>query len=341
MVVRNNAMLTRFLVIAFLSILLSADFAGAHTLGVDKGELVEKGDGAYSLVSKVPQRLAHLITTIRLPERCGLQGNPTGERGTYEVRFSFKCARPLTADDTIFLPWKREGIMLTVNWLDAEPVTRFTRREGEVIPVVLAEYLAGSGSLWAMARRYTRLGFEHILEGVDHLLFVFGLLLLVGGGWRLVKTITAFTVAHSITLALATFGIVNVPPRPVEAAIALSIVFLAVEIIHAARGRSGLTKIYPWIVAFGFGLLHGLGFAGALADIGLPPTEIPQALLFFNIGVELGQLAFVAAVWPIIWLFRKALVPMPKWLELTPAYAIGTIAMYWFGERALSIFLPI
>ena len=148
--------------------------------------------------------------------------------------------------------------------------------------------------------RISSLGVEHILLGVDHLLFVLALLLLTTGTWQLVKTVTAFTVAHSITLGLATLGFVHVPSKPVEAVIALSIVFVAAEIIRARRGQIGLAAKLPWIVAFTFGLLHGFGFAGALSEVGLPEGHIPVALLFFNLGVEAGQLVFVAVVLSII-----------------------------------------
>ena len=160
-----------------------------------------------------------------------------------------------------------------------------------------------------------------------------GLLLIVRGPWMLVKTITAFTVAHSITLGLATLGVVHVPPRPVEAAIALSIVFLAAEIIHGQQGREGLAFRFPWVVAFAFGLLHGFGFAGALSEVSLPPQEIPVALLFFNIGVEIGQLIFVLGVVAIMWLFNKFKTIEFRWAEAVTAYGIGTLAMFWFIER--------
>ena len=143
---------------------------------------------------------------------------------------------------------------------------------------------------------YTVLGIEHILTGVDHLMFVLALIMLVRGTRRLLVTVTAFTLAHSITLALATLGIIHVPGPPVEATIALSIVFVASEIVQGLRGHEGLAAKKPWLVAFSFGLLHGLGFAGALAEVGLPVNAIPLALLFFNIGVEIGQLLFIAAV---------------------------------------------
>ena len=153
-------------------------------------------------------------------------------------------------------------------------------------------------------------------------------------GWkRLVGTITAFTVAHSITLAAATLGYVNMPQAPVEAVIALSILFLATEIIHLQQGRIGITQRYPWIVAFIFGLLHGFGFAGALTEVGLPQTDIPLALLFFNVGVELGQLAFVIAVLLLnLALKRIALQPM-RWAEITVTYLIGSVAAFWTIER--------
>lgn len=176
---------------------------------------------------------------------------------------------------------------------------------------------------------YLKLGVEHILLGIDHLLFVLALLILTHGPWRLVKTITAFTIAHSITLALATLGFVQVPQAPVEAVIALSIVFVATEIVHGRYGREGLAARAPWIVAFAFGLLHGFGFAGALSEVGLPQGQIPVALLFFNLGVEAGQLLFIAAVLSAMAVVRRIRMPLPRWAELVPAYSIGTIAMFW------------
>ncbi len=328
--------------VAALLLLLSAS-AGAHTLGVDPADLTEMADGSYHLVSQVPPRFQGAIRAPELPARCALEGNPRGARGAYEVRFVFRCETPLVAGDVIELPWRREGAMLTVNWAESEPVTRFAGREGAAITVDLTEYLAGSGSFWAGAKRYTVLGIEHILEGLDHLLFVLALLFVVSNNWKLVQTITAFTVAHSITLGLATLGYINMPSAPVEAAIALSIVFLCVEIVRARRGKKGLTFSYPWVVAFSFGLLHGLGFAGALADIGLPPDEIPLALLFFNVGVEIGQLIFVFAVLAVLAVLRyaagitresKAFVAGERAL----VYGVGVLASYWLLERSAGIF---
>ncbi len=212
-----------------------------------------------------------------------------------------------------------------------------TTQLGRVLPHEPRFVVTASPGPFEVAQTYAVLGIEHILLGIDHLLFVLALLILVRGTGRLIATITAFTLAHSLTLFAATLGWVNVPGPPVEAIIALSIVFVAGEIVHARQGRPGLTQRYPWIVAFTFGLLHGLGFAGALAEVGLPPLSIPLALLFFNVGVEIGQLIFIAAVLAVIAIARRAarhleLAP-PAWLWRVPPYAIGGLASFWVVER--------
>jgi len=180
---------------------------------------------------------------------------------------------------------------------------------------------------------YTVLGVEHILSGLDHLLFVLALLLIVSGIRRLLMTITAFTIAHSITLAAATLGVLWMPGPPVEATIALSILFLASELVKVNRGLPSLTATYPWLVAFTFGLLHGLGFAGALADVGLPQHEIPLALLMFNVGVELGQVLFVAVILAMVFVLQKLRSHWPVLSRQVPAYGIGAVAAFWFIER--------
>jgi hydrogenase/urease accessory protein HupE len=189
-----------------------------------------------------------------------------------------------------------------------------------------------------VAASYLTMGIEHILGGIDHLLFVLALLLITKGVRNLVKAITAFTVAHSITLSLAALGVLGLPSAPVEAFIALSIVFLAVELIHFYHGKNGLTVRYPWIVAFVFGLLHGFGFAGALAEIGLPQTAIPAALFFFNVGVETGQLMFVIVFLGLTWVISKLQIDWPRWARLVLPYGIGTIASFWLIERVVSFF---
>ena len=187
----------------------------------------------------------------------------------------------------------------------------------------------------SISARYTVLGIEHILLGFDHLCFVLALVLIVRGTRRLIWTVTAFTIAHSITLALATLGAIHVPGPPVEATIALSIIFVANEIIQQRRGREGLASKRPWLVAFAFGLLHGFGFAGALAEVGLPPNAIPLALLFFNVGVEIGQLLFIAAVLLAIRLLSRLTERKAELRNATvvSAYAIGGLASYWLIER--------
>ena len=190
-----------------------------------------------------------------------------------------------------------------------------------------------------VARTYVLLGVEHILTGFDHLLFVLALMLLVPEWRRLAATITAFTVAHSVTLAAAVLGWVHVPQPPVEAAIALSIALVAGEFVRARQGRPGLAERKPWIVAFAFGLLHGLGFAGALSEVGLPQQSIALALFFFNAGVELGQLAFVLTVLPVLVAVRRLGIRWPAWGWRVVPYAIGSLATYWAMAR-VSAFWP-
>ncbi len=221
-------------------------------------------------------------------------------------------------------------------------LTRLVRLDGTVqleriLPVNPSFVGRRSPGRMEVVTTYTILGIEHILAGFDHLLFVLALVLLVQGTRRLLFTITAFTAAHSLTLAGATLGWVQVPGPPVEASIALSIVFIATEIVHARHGRSSLTQRYPWLVAFTFGLLHGFGFAGALAEVGLPQSSIPIALLFFNVGVEIGQLLFVGAVLAAITVAwragRRLRLSPPVWLWRIAPYAIGALASFWLVER--------
>jgi hypothetical protein len=232
-------------------------------------------------------------------------------------------------------------VLLRVDYLDGTSTNE--RLTPDVPGVVIPE----RPSSFEVIRTYTVLGIEHILLGVDHLLFVLALLLLVHGVGRLVATVTAFTVAHSITLGAATLGFVHVPSAPVEAVIALSILFLASELARRRIGRSGaeaarasadLTARFPWIVAFSFGLLHGFGFAGALSEVGMPARAVPLALLFFNVGVEIGQLTFIAAVLIVGWLVRRAAVRAPDWWTRAAAYGIGSVAAFWAVERTLAIF---
>lgn len=188
---------------------------------------------------------------------------------------------------------------------------------------------------WEVARSYTALGVIHILEGYDHLLFVIALVLLIGRPWAVIKAATAITLAHSITLAGTTLGLMGLAQAPVEALIALSIVFLAVEIIKQQPGDVRLTQRLPWVVAFLFGLLHGFGFAGALREIGLPEGDLPVALLTFNLGVELGQLVIIAASLALLALIRRMKPAALRPATVAATYLIGTTASFWFIERMI------
>jgi hypothetical protein len=181
-------------------------------------------------------------------------------------------------------------------------------------------------------------GIRHILFGADHMLFVLGLLLIVKDRWMLLKTITAFTVAHSITLAIATLGYAEAPVLPLNAAIALSILFLGPEIVRSWRGETSFTIRHPWVVAFAFGLLHGFGFASALTSAGLPKAELPVALLSFNVGVEIGQLSFVALILSLERAFRILEVRWPRWAEALPGYTVGSLGAFWTVQRLAIMF---
>jgi hydrogenase/urease accessory protein HupE len=180
---------------------------------------------------------------------------------------------------------------------------------------------------------YLTLGIQHILTGADHLSFVLALMLLVRRWMTLVKTITAFTVAHSISLALTTLHVIAIRPAVIEALVALSILFVAVELVRSYQGKHGLTVSYPWLIAFTFGLLHGAAFAGALAEIGLPPHAIPLSLFLFNLGVEVGQLLFIAGVLLIGWALAHIPRSLPPWTRWVPPYVIGSSAAFWFFDR--------
>ena len=193
--------------------------------------------------------------------------------------------------------------------------------------------LRGDRPWYISAKEYLVLGLHHILTGVDHLLFVLGLLLIVSSRWVLLKTITAFTIAHSITLAIATLGYASAPVPPLNAAIALSILFLGPEIVRVWRGQTSFTIRHPWVVAFAFGLLHGFGFASGLTTIGLSGAEIPVALLLFNVGVEIGQLFFVLIIVMLVRSFRVLAIRWPRWSEALPAYTVGGLGAFWTIQR--------
>jgi hydrogenase/urease accessory protein HupE len=226
-------------------------------------------------------------------------------------------------------------VLLRVDYLDGNASNQ------RLTPSTPAVTIPARPSAFEVVRTYTALGVEHILLGVDHLLFVLALLLLVRGVRRLVATVTAFTVAHSITLGAATLGFVHVPPAPVEATIALSILFLATELARRyadTPSAPDLTDQFPWLVAFSFGLLHGFGFAGALSEVGVPAQAVPLALLFFNVGVEIGQLLFTGVVLGLGWLIARTAVRAPRNWRRAVAYGIGSTAAFWVVQRGVAVF---
>jgi hydrogenase/urease accessory protein HupE len=321
----------RFLAVAWLMI-FSLPLA-AHELRPAYLQVTEIGGGAYDLVWKVPAAGENMRLSLapRFDGKAKRIGEPvdafTG--GAHVSRWKVECpdgiaGTQLTIDG---LSNTFTDALVRVAYADG---TEFVTRLQPDNPSVVITAAPGPA---AVAWTYTVLGVEHILLGIDHLLFVLALVLLVKGWRRLLATITAFTVSHSITLAAATLGYVHVPGPPVEACIALSIVFVAAEIIRAHRNGPGLAERAPWLVAFSFGLLHGLGFAGALSAVGLPPQAIPVALLFFNIGVELGQLAFVAVVLVVMAAGRKLPIRVPQWSWRIAPYSIGGMAMFWMIQR--------
>jgi hypothetical protein len=316
-----------------LALLALLPGAWAHETRPIYLELKETAPGRYSVLYRTP-----VLSGMRLPVALKL---PDGVRNlrepdVQELTDSLVDRREIDAGPAGLAGRRIEfpGLQLTIT----DVLVRVERRDGthstELVrpPRPWFELAAPRGTL-ATAGVFLAQGIEHILLGVDHLLFVLGLLAIVRTPWMLVKTITAFTVAHSITLAIATFGVASVPAAPLNAAIALSILFLGPEIVRAWRGESSFTIRHPWVVAFAFGLLHGFGFASGLTALGLPRGEIPLALAAFNVGVELGQLAFVALVLLLVRAFKVLQVDWPRAMELAPAYVVGSLGAFWTIQR--------
>ncbi|MDP6095627.1 MAG: HupE/UreJ family protein [Gammaproteobacteria bacterium] len=288
--------------------------------------LDELDTGQYSL-SVVDQQVPPLFNLQNsIPANCTSQ-----PPSRYSYRFS--CDPALLSENSLSFPWGLEGVVVVAKWLDGTEASGYFPGDGNFIEVPMSELKAGSGSLLNLASRYLALGVEHILFGIDHLLFVLGLLLLVKGFWTLIKTVTAFTVAHSLTLACAVLGYIPLPGAPIEALIALSILFLAREILMGQRGQITLVHYKPWLVAFVFGLIHGFGFASALGELGLRDGDIPLALLFFNLGVEAGQVAFIGLLVLFNFALGKLLERFIPWIQTTLAYCLGGVATFWFIER--------
>jgi len=310
-------------------------------------EMRQIGPGAYNLVFKIPARGddLRLAVYVSLPEGTQDVAPPRASfsDGAYVERRSIRrdgglAGQAVTIDG---LSATSTDVLVRIESLGGETQTE------RLSPTNTAFVIQATPGAGEVAATYLRLGVEHILFGFDHLLFVLALVVLVREWRRVAVTVTAFTIAHSITLAAATLGFVHVPGPPLEATIALSIMLVSVEILNARRGKPSVTARLPWLVAFSFGLLHGFGFAGALAEVGLPQHAIPVALLFFNVGVEVGQLIFVAAVLSLIRLLFHAASQLLEpaliqrtfdRLDVTVAYAIGIVAAYWLVERTTAFF---
>jgi hydrogenase/urease accessory protein HupE len=315
---------------------LSALPSRAHEVRPAYLELVEGAPGRFDVLLKTPMvgdmRLSLAVAISPPVEVAGPIVSRVADKAllqTWQARaddhLAGRTIRVVGLENTI------SDALLRVQFSDGRS---WTHRLTPASPS--AEVPAAPGGA-DVAATYAALGVEHILFGYDHLLFVLCLLLISTSTRQLVQSITAFTAAHSITLAAAVLGFVHVPPKPVEAAIALSIAFLASEILRGEAGKPGLAARAPWVVAFGFGLLHGLGFAGALSEIGIPAGHVPLALLFFNLGVEAGQLAFVACVLALLAAIRLVRMAAPPWAPRLAPYAIGSVATFWVIQR-VSVF---
>lgn len=335
--------LCQFRALTLLVLVMGLAWAGlarAHEVRPALLDIRETGDGWFDVAFKRPMLGGDLPDIAPLfPDDVVQIGNPVRRQVKGAI---LETSRYRTDAGTIV------GMQIEIEGLKAQQIdvlVQITLANGVSHSAILKPSEPGyiipdAENSWAVVSGYTVMGIGHILSGFDHLLFVLALILLIRGRWMLLKAITAFTVAHSITLALATLGVVSVPSKPTEAVIALSIVFLAVEVLRKSQGSGGIAVQSPWIVTFGFGLFHGLGFAGALSDVGLPQHAIPLALLSFNVGVEIGQVMFVAAVLALVFVVRKAGIKEGFAERQFAPYVIGCMAAYWVIERTLAI-LPL
>jgi hydrogenase/urease accessory protein HupE len=323
----------RGLLVASVLLALSPP-ARAHELRPGFLEAHETSPGTYDFLWKKPSGGEVEISIAPVvPDGCQLRaaGGQQLTPGALLVRGTLTCDGGL-AGRTIVI----DGLASTVTDVIVRVHHLDGRLESHLLKPNDAQVTLGAATTgWQRSIAYLRLGLEHILLGADHLLFVLGLVLIVAGRWMLVKTVTSFTVAHSITLGVATLGYASAPLPPLNAAIALSILFLGPEIVRRWRGESSVTIRHPWLVAFAFGLLHGFGFASGLTTLGLPQSEIPLSLLLFNIGVEAGQLSFVGLVLLLGRAFSTLEIGWPRLVQALPGYTIGALGAYWTIQRTL------
>ncbi|WP_309605911.1 HupE/UreJ family protein [Phenylobacterium sp.] len=314
--------------------------ASGHEIRPALIQITEMGPGRYDVVWKQPMvgdmtlhMVPHLSSGVIDREASSTTSAPGFLTRTWRVR----GGPPL--DGQIV---RIEGLQQTVT----DVLMRVTTADGKTINDVIrpgdpSRRLALAAPKGVRIPAYLALGIGHILTGADHLMFVLGLLLLIGPGWRLVKAVSAFTLAHSLTLALAALGFVRFPSVIIEALVALSIIFVACELVRAPGRPETLTRRQPWLIAFTFGLLHGLAFAGALAEVGLPAGAERIALLLFNVGVEIGQLMFIGAALAVITglraIRRRLSFDSTVFARVAPAYVIGGFAAFWLIERVLAV----
>jgi hydrogenase/urease accessory protein HupE len=322
----------RTILAALLAVFWVCTAAKSHELRPAFLDMQETAPDVFAVVWKVPAAGdMRLPLDLQLPANCAERTPPAKEfdNNYLLTRWTALCSGGLRGHDIAVagLRTTLTDVLARIGYADGtSEVSRLTPEHPRFT-------VTGKMDGWATASTYFMLGVEHILTGIDHLLFVLALMLLIRNRWMLFKTITAFTIAHSITLGGAALGYFSLPQKPVEAAIALSIAFVASELIKMKPGERRLSEAYPWLVAFTFGLLHGFGFAGALMEIGLPQADVPLALLTFNLGVEAGQLLFVGFVL-LVTAAVSLLVSRPLARARTlAAYLIGISAMYWLVER--------
>jgi hydrogenase/urease accessory protein HupE len=318
------------LVLALLVALPASVFA--HEVRPAYLELRQTGPDTYDALWKVPgQGDLRLGLYVELPPTCTNVTEPRGSaaNSAYTERWTVKCPGGLEGGAIHIAGLSGTVVDVLARLQELDGRTQVIR----LTPAAPTFVVEATPSRWRMTAIYLQLGTDHILTGIDHLLFVLGLLLIVGNRWTLFKTITAFTVAHSITLAVATLGYASAPLPPLNVAIALSILFLGPEIVRVWRGQTSLTIRYPWVVAFVFGLLHGFGFASGLRATGLPQADIAWALLLFNVGVEIGQVFFVFLILSMAWSYRQLEIRWPRWALALPGYTVGTLGAFWTIQR--------
>jgi hydrogenase/urease accessory protein HupE len=325
---------TRILLTAWLGMLALVPVVGAHEVRPASLEIREIGPGRYDVVWRTPVLSGmHLPIALKLPDDVRTVATPTVQELTDSL-LERRAVEVPAGGDLAGTRIEFPGLEATIT----DVLVRVSMRDGSGSTTVVTPSqpwveIPATQGIVAVAAVYLLHGVQHIAFGVDHLLFVLGLMLIVKDRWMLLKTVTAFTVAHSITLAIATLGVAAPPLPPLNVAIALSILFLGPEIVRSWRGETSLTIRRPWVVAFLFGLLHGFGFASALTSAGLPPSELPLALLSFNVGVEIGQLSFVLLVVLLERSFRQLEIRWSRWATMMPGYVVGSLGAFWTIQR--------